>query len=490
MSIDFIQDDILHWANTYHGPKFHALLCDPPYHLTNRVVDWEGFKDPHQGGRGQTVLTRNGEKGFMGSSWDGGDIAFRPDTWAALAEHLLPGAFLMAFAGCRTYHRMACAVEGAGMIIFPDIAYIFGSGFPKATQISNQIDKKAGATPKVIGREDGRSRYDGAKREEREKFTGIWNAGEIGGNTAHDITAPTTPLAQTWAGHRYGLQALKPAFEHILVAQKPYEGKPVDSIVETGAGALAIDAARIPAETRPLRQHGGEYTESVALMAGSTSGYAVGETNAGRWPANLLLDDSAAARLDEMSGVLTSGSRAGVYNGSGFIDPRPSQNGKPVKPTVGDSGGASRYFYTYPAEVLDEADPFFYCAKSSRKERDAGLDELPLKPLKTHGEMQPDNSGSSHNTTGQKPALARNGHPCVKPLSLCRYLSTLLLPPAEYAPRRLLVPFCGSGSEAIGAMQAGWDEIVAIEREAEYIEIGQARAEYWSKQVAQLELPV
>ena len=71
------------------------------------------------------------------------------------------------------------------------------------------------------------------------------------------------------------------------------------------------------------------------------------------------------------------------------------------------------------------------------------------------------------------------GHPTVKPLALCRHLATLLLPAASVAPRRLLVPFAGSGSEMIGAMQAGWDEIVGIEQDSDYCEIAKLRLQHW-----------
>ena len=103
MTYNIIQDKVEFWAANYTGPKFHALLCDPPYEL-----------------------------GFMGKKWDASGVAFRPETWAALLKHLLPGAFIMAFAGTRGYHRMAVAIEDAGFVIHPAIGWVFGTGFPKA----------------------------------------------------------------------------------------------------------------------------------------------------------------------------------------------------------------------------------------------------------------------------------------------------------------------------------------------------------------------
>ncbi len=112
-----IQADILKWAESYDGPKCHAMLSDPPYHLTS-ITDRFGKPGaaPAQGG----VYARSGA-GFMGKDWDGGDIAFRPDTWAAIAQHLYPGAWGMAFAGSRGWHRMAVAIEDAGLLMQPTI---------------------------------------------------------------------------------------------------------------------------------------------------------------------------------------------------------------------------------------------------------------------------------------------------------------------------------------------------------------------------------
>ena len=85
-------------------------------------------------------------------------------------------------------------------------------------------------------------------------------------------------------------------------------------------------------------------------------------------------------------------------------------------------------------------------------------------------------------------SVARNSHPTVKPIDLTRWLATLLLPPEEYAPRRILVPFSGSGSEMIGASLAGWEEIVGIEMEEEYVEIAEARLKHWENKPEQLKL--
>ena len=82
----------------------------------------------------------------------------------------------------------------------------------------------------------------------------------------------------------------------------------------------------------------------------------------------------------------------------------------------------------------------------------------------------------------------RNPHPTVKPLKLTQWLATLLLPPDVYAPRRLLVPFSGSGSEMIGAHLAGWEIVLGVEMSQEYADIAEARIKHWCKEPQQLEL--
>ena len=107
--VTLVCDDVLAWAEKTPPIGAHALISDAPYEIN-----------------------------FMGGSkknwWDNTGIAFKPETWKALAQHLLPGAFIMAFASARGYHRLACALEDAGLILHPACGWLNGSGFPKATQ--------------------------------------------------------------------------------------------------------------------------------------------------------------------------------------------------------------------------------------------------------------------------------------------------------------------------------------------------------------------
>ncbi|MDE2471436.1 MAG: site-specific DNA-methyltransferase, partial [Bradyrhizobium sp.] len=68
--------------------------------------------------------------GFMGKAWDRGVPG--AEFWAEMLRVAKPGAYLLAFGGTRTSHRMACAIEDAGWEIRDTIMWIYGSGFPKS----------------------------------------------------------------------------------------------------------------------------------------------------------------------------------------------------------------------------------------------------------------------------------------------------------------------------------------------------------------------
>jgi hypothetical protein len=394
------QDKKLWFEKVDHKSKKKRLLFEP---FNGIVYDVE-LERNHI-----LMVRRNGKTVWSSNSWDS-EVAFYPETWKALGKHLYPGAFCMAFGGSRTFHRMAVAIEDAGFILHPTIGWVYGSGFPKATRIDNQIER--------------------------------------GGSVPHQMA--TNALAEAWSSHRYGGQALKPSIEFVLVFQKPYVGRPIENMLASGAGGVNIDGGRIP---HPNEIIGGRSTSGFTSERGIYSGdqeYELVGANydvaGGRWPANFLLDADMVGMLDAQTGVLKSGKPVGLKHASNNVY---GQYGTEIPITgYGDSGGPSRFFFQVENQI-DEADPVKYCAKASRSERDAGLD----------GKKSP--------------------HPTVKPLSITKYLATLLLPPALYAPRRLLVPFAGVGSEMIGAFQAGWEEVVGIEGEAEYVSIGEKRISYW-----------
>lgn len=122
--------DCLAILPTLAADSVDAIVTDPPYHLTT------GGK---KGGTGAASDNPNSPAGrarigtgFMGQAWDGGDVAFLSETWAAMLRVAKPGAYLLAFGGTRTFHRMACAIEDAGWELRDTLGWIYGSGFPKS----------------------------------------------------------------------------------------------------------------------------------------------------------------------------------------------------------------------------------------------------------------------------------------------------------------------------------------------------------------------
>ena len=437
-------------------PPYTACFCDPPY----------GLK-------------------FMGKEWDHGVPG--AEVWRLVYDLLAPGAVLLAFGGTRTWHRLAVAIEDAGFEVFDTLMWLHGSGFPKSHDISKAIDKEAGAEREVVGP----SKYFCAGRKSYQPDAAFANAGPAFAGNKGPITAPATPLAAAWSG--YGT-ALKPAWEPIIAARKPREATYAQTAVEHGAGALWIDGGRIgthkavPASVSrkmPANCYGRfrEYGESPGVGGHNP--------NLGRWPANLLLDEDSAAMLDEQSGTSKStvSKACGRYKAERYADREAGYWGdRTPDNTYTDSGGASR---------------FFYCAKASKSERDAGLDEIEPrtighnlstnacarcgKRVKANGSGDKCECGDLRETI-KVPTASRNHHPTVKPLAVCEYLARLILPPEGYRDAaRLLVPFAGSGSEMVGALQAGWRNVTGIECEPEYVEIAERRLEHWR---AQLPLPL
>ena len=129
-----VNADSMEHLKTLDENIFDSCVTDPPYHLASIVKRF---------GPGQKGINNQDEKegrngpyhraatGFMGQTWDGGDIAFQKEFWEQVYRTIKPGAVLLSFAATRNYHRMAVAVEDAGFEIFDMINWIYGSGFPK-----------------------------------------------------------------------------------------------------------------------------------------------------------------------------------------------------------------------------------------------------------------------------------------------------------------------------------------------------------------------
>jgi len=454
----------------------HAVVCDPPYHLTSIVERFgkEGSAAAKVPEGGSGVYARS-SKGFMGQTWDGGDIAFRVELWREVFRVLTPGGYLLAFGGTRTYHRMACAIEDAGFSVRDQIGWHYGSGFPKSLNVSIAIDKAAGAM---------------GHRGKRVSVAGNRTAG--GEDVPHaapvDAHEPITDDARRWSG--WGT-ALKPAFEPIVVARKPLEGTVAANVLKYGTGAMNIDGCRVPHGgdvdlDAVQRQQHSEGAIDGAFGAASLIGKEIATYKPeGRWPANLIMSHDVncdedgcvagcpCAIMDAQSGVTKStGGKFSGPNALGQDSGWNAHNNRPVeinRPT--DAGGASRFFNNLPIEE-DDYPPFFYTAKASRKEREAGCENLPARSgaEAVHREEGSDGLKSPRAGAGRTAESVRNGHPTVKPLSVMSWLVTLVTPPNGV----VMDPFMGSGTTGIAAVKNGFS-FIGCEQSEEYLAIAEAR---------------
>lgn len=303
---------------------------------------------------------------FMGKKWDYDVPAV--EIWAECLRVLKPGGHLLAFAGTRTQHRMACNIEDAGFEIRDMIAWVYGSGFPKSLDVSKAIDKAAGAQREVLG----------------EKLTGKarTNDGWNGGQQMVPVTAPATEAARQWEG--WGT-ALKPALEPVTVARKPFKGTAAANVLEHGTGAINIDGCRVPFAGEQDERESKQKNKHGDFGSGPMSNKVFGEYKkdrdnydpTGRWPANLIHDghDWVVALFPESSvtGKRSTKSQSAEVNGTNWL------MGNHKSTEYADQGSAAR---------------FFYCAKASKKDRGEG-----------------------------------NNHPTVKPTDLMAYLCRLVTPP-------------------------------------------------------------
>lgn len=400
-------------TKTFADDSIDTIITDPPY----------GLK-------------------FMGKEWDHGVPGV--EFWKEFLRVAKPGAILMAFGGTRTFHRLTVAIEDAGWEIRDCMMYLYGSGFPKSHDISKAIDKELGAEREVIGIDKARistkNSHEGYKRPSHNK-------------EFFDITAPNTDQAKEWDG--WGT-ALKPAWEPIIIAMKPLDGTFADNAMTHGVAGLHIDAGRI--ETNDDLS-GGTYGGVFSSTRDSNGNLckAVGSGDKGRFPANLILDETSAEMLDEQSGISkSSGKRTGQITQSAARSWKNASKEGIARIDHNDSGGASR---------------FFYCAKASKKERNYGLDDMEDKKSGTYHFRE---NGS---LDGKETQPRANHHPTVKPIALLEYLCRLTETPSGGI---IFDPFMGSGTTGIAAKITG-RKFIGIDINQEYVDIARKRIESYGK---------
>lgn len=334
MNYQIIQGDCLERLQDLPDSSVDSIVTDPPYGLSKEpdmaevLSHWMAGDDyQHKGG------------GFMGRKWD--SFVPGPAVWREALRVLKPGGHLLAFFGTRTYDMGTLAVRLAGFEIRDQIAWVYGSGFPKSRNVGRDV----------------------------EEFEG-WGT------------------------------ALKPAQEPIVVARKPLAGTVAANVLVNGTGALNIDGCRIATDDKLSGGHsssGQQMTggwerpwmkdpEAVAANA-ERSRKSVEKSEAlGRWPANLIHDgsDEVLAAFPDSKG------QQGDVKGT-----------EPSGVTNGIHGEfAGRVASTKRMEQDKSAARFFYCAKASPSERHAGLKSP--RPQFEHGttlrKVEKATKGNNHPT--------------------------------------------------------------------------------------------
>lgn len=239
--------DCLEVMRTLDAASVDSIVTDPPYGL-----------------------------GFMGKAWDHA-VPGAP-FWTEMLRVAKPGAYLVAFGGTRTFHRMACAIEDAGWEIRDTAMWVYGSGFPKS------------------------------------------HNGEWGGT------------------------ALKPAWEPIIMARKPFKGTVEANWREHGTGALNIDGCRVPADAGDVvtfDRHAGDRGRDQ-YRTGTVANARPSEI--GRWPANLIHDGSeeVVALFPQSNGQ--QGDLVGHYRDRASKNTYGDMRAARDALARGDSGSAARFF--------------------------------------------------------------------------------------------------------------------------------------------------
>jgi transcriptional regulator with XRE-family HTH domain len=409
---------------------------------------------------------------------------------------------------------MAVAVEDSGFEIRDQIMWVYGSGFPKSHNIGKAIDKRGGESIGWFGEwlKEWRKENNIAQNEVSKLFpsktgglTGCVSNWELGSNLptneqfnliCETFNLPFKSLEEAerefiarsknfgkqghipigsygefditrgnskWEGWGTGL---KPAHEPIVMARKPLsESSIAENVLKHGTGGINIDGSRIATDDN---LNGGGYggnNVGVATYALS-DGRKTLPTNKltkddytqpeGRFPANIIFDEEAGQLLDEQSGVSKSGFNPKAskkqYKGGVFGGGETNEN-----TGYTDKGGASR---------------FFYCPKTSKTDRNEGLDDFEEKKsfMKNTSQYRMEDG----EITGERAqSTQKNNHPTVKPTDLMRYLINLITPPNG----TVLDPFMGSGSTGKAAVRCGVN-FIGIEKEQEYMDIAKARIEH------------
>ncbi len=341
-----------------------SVVCDPPYGLSFMGKEWDSF----------TTAQAMGE-------WS--------RRWAVEAFRVLkPGGHIVAFAGSRTYHRMAQGIEDAGFEIRDQIMWMYGSGFPKSLNVSKAIDKRGGvvadfepfrdavihamkekgvtrkeltkalgndmlshyitkgsqpAVPKLedyeiiretleLGKEWDHLFLPEAEREVVGKGSsgiaaafGEENLGSIEGLEAPEYDVTVAETDMAKKWEGWGT-ALKPAHEPCVLARKPFSTSVAENVLKHGTGAINIDESRVPTDDEMhFERTGAMWTSKEGQWREYThDGTSFEQHENGRFPTNVLLSHHEECTDEE---CVNDCPRATVDRQSGHTKSRKAASG-------------------------------------------------------------------------------------------------------------------------------------------------------------------
>jgi site-specific DNA-methyltransferase (adenine-specific) len=514
--------DVLTKLRELADESIDAIFCDPPYGLGPKQPTGEELV-AYITGAGD--LDTGGD--FMGHGWSIPAVA----VWREALRVLKPGGWLMAFGGSRTFDLIALGIRVAGFEIKDTLEWIYSKAMPKPLGTSDRfIDAHFGAEREVIG---SRVLTGNAAMSTQEKggTYGI-QVGTVPAK-AVDVKGPATPEAKRYAAHG---QALKPGHEPIILARKPLIGTIAENLLLHDVCALNIGACRLAggkAVPASLGSHTGltSYGSRAGRKGRSLDDDAFNPA-LGRWPSNVLFSHDEACRAVGTKKIkanppwyehdgkpstflgssgATSTTRHADADGAEEVEVFECVDGCPVRAldeqtgtlhthggqvradmaSMGYGGGSGSAREVRPS--TGGASRFFYCAKVGTAERELGCEHLPVRDrnevygdgLNTDTKLRTEEQIESGEVERDG---VRNIGPCLKPIKTTTWLASLTLPPPRPEPTRtMLVLYAGTCSEMIGAVRAGWDRVIGIERDPVFVEIGEARLQRWSEVPAEVD---
>lgn len=494
-----LQGDCIEKMKELEENSIDALVSDPPYGLAFMNKEWDDFKP----------------RAFQEFSFQWGEQALRI---------LKPGAWVLAFSGTRTYHRMVCGLEDAGFAIRDQLAWMYGAGFPKSLNISKAIEKHLGIKP--IGKIPAHGRIASKELIEERGWNNI--------NNALIMPETQTPEAKQWEG--WG-SALKPALEPIVLAQKPREGTFAENVLKWSVGGLNIDACRINYSNNEKDSR--IYNDDKNISRGKHTdkgnvNYALDgnemkmfKPNKGRYPSNVLLTHHPECKIIGMKEVGSGqvkhnqeitrkglGNHCAIFreNNSGFdvnkcqglanygVQIVPAYECHPDCPVrlldeqsgILKSGavkaGQPRNAITKSSYILNEycknsyesskggGSRFFYSGKAHKSERNTGLNQLEHVDNTEMVNRKENSAGINHPRAGAgRGKGAKNDIATLKPINLMRYLVRLVCPKGG----TVIDPFAGSGTTGIACIIEGMNYILIEKRERFANIIIPKRLDYW-----------